>query len=95
MQGLPASKLRTAAPASIATNGNPLITGHAFDVEVQQIARTGMLVAHHGRGGMQIAPAIQMSTPQDPANGGRTKSGALGDLIARATFAAELNHSSG
>ena len=88
MEGLPAGVLRTSATASIATNGNPLIAGHSLDVEMQQISRKGMFIAHHGWSGMQIAPAIEMSPPQDTADGGWTESGALGDLIARAMLAA-------
>ena len=91
MQGLRASKLGTTAPPSIATNGNLLITGHWLDVEVQQISRKGMFITHHRRGWVQIAPAIEMSAPQDAADGGGTQSGALGDVIARMVLAAKFD----
>ena len=81
VQGLPAGKLRATATASVAANGNLLIAGHALDVEVEQIAGSGMFIAHHGRSGMQMAPAVEMSALQDAADGGGTELGGLGDLI--------------
>jgi hypothetical protein len=93
MERLPTGVLRTSATPSIATSGNPLIAGHSLDVEMEQVPRKRMFIAHHGRSGMEIAPAIEMSTPQDTADGGWTQSGALGDLIARAMRAAEFDDS--
>ena len=81
VQSLPAGELRAAAAPSIATNGDLLVAGHAFDVEVQQIAGSGMLIADDGRGGMEVAPAVEMSAPQDAADGGGTEMGGLADLI--------------
>ena len=49
VQSLPAGELWAAAPPTVATNGDLLIAGHALDVEMQQIAGSGMLVAHDGR----------------------------------------------
>jgi len=92
MQSLRASKLRTAATPSIATNGNLLVAGHSLDVEVQQIAGKGMFVAHYRRERMQIAPAIQMSSPQDTADRSRTESGALSDVIGRMMLAAKFDN---
>ena len=48
VQGLPAGELGTAAAASIAAQGDALIAGQGFDVEVEQIAGSGMLIAEDG-----------------------------------------------
>ena len=60
-----------------------LEAGHALDVEMEKIAREGMLIADHRRSGMQIAPAAETSAAQNAAHGGRTGSGALRNLISR------------
>ena len=84
VQRLPAGELRAAAPTTVAPQGDPLIAGHALDVEMQQIAGSGMLVAHDGRGGMEMAPAVQLSALQDATDGGGAEMGGLGDLISGA-----------
>ncbi len=72
---LPTGMLGTTATPSIATNGNPQITGHTLDIEMQQISWEWMFVTHHRGSEMQIAPAIEMSPFQNPADGGWTQSG--------------------
>jgi len=96
MQSLEAkvSMTRAAAPA-IATNGNPLKTGHSLDVEVQQIAGTRVLIALYGRCGMEIAPAAEMGTAQDAADGGRTESGGAGNVIGGPLLLPQLDHAAG
>jgi len=81
VQSLPAGELRAAAATAVATNGDLLITGHALDVEVQQISGRGMFIAHDGRSGMEMAPAVEMSPPENAADGGGAEMGSLGDLI--------------
>jgi len=44
-------------------------SGSSLDVEMQQISRQGMLIAHYGRRGMQIAPAAEPRPAQDAAHG--------------------------
>jgi hypothetical protein len=73
VQGLPAGELGASATAAMAANGDALIAGHGFDVEVEQIAGSGMFITHHGRGRMQMTPAVQMSALQDAADGGGTE----------------------
>src|SRR5712692_4077155 len=70
VQGLPAGELRASPPPAVATNGDLLIAGHALDVEVKQIAGSGMLIADDGRSRMQVAPAVEMSPPKNAADGG-------------------------
>ena len=70
VQSLPAGELRAAAATAIAANGDLLIAGHALDVEMEQIAGSGMFIAHDGRSGMQVTPAVEMSALQDAADGG-------------------------
>src|SRR6266478_1110611 len=91
VQSLPAGELRAAAAAAIAANGNLLIAGHTLDVEVQQIARGRMLVAHDGRSRVQVAPAVEMSPPENAADGGGAEAGGLGDLIGGAQLAPQGN----
>ena len=61
MQRFPTSKLRTTAATAVAANGNPLITGQGFDVEMEHIAWSGVFITHDGGSGMEMAPAVQMS----------------------------------
>src|ERR1700732_2424970 len=81
VQSPPAGGLRGSRPPAVATNGDLLIAGHALDVEMEQIAGSGMLVAHDGRGGMQVAPAVEMSPLKNTADGGGAGGRGLGDLI--------------
>src|ERR1035438_214363 len=92
MQGLPAEvgTARTATPA-IATNGNPLETGHSLDVEMQQISGTGVLIALHRGSGVEIAPATEMGAAEDAADGGRTQSGGVGDVIGGTLLAPQVD----
>src|SRR5258708_8402168 len=90
MEGFPAGELRTTATAAIAADGNLLVAGHSLDVEMQQIARTRMFIAHHRRGGVQIQPTIEMRPPQNAAHGGGGEGGGPGELISRAVVPAEV-----
>src|SRR5258706_8649501 len=81
--------------AAIATNGNLLIAGHTLDVEVQQIARGRMLVAHDGRSRVQVAPAVEMSPLQNAADGGGAEAGGVGGLISGAQIAPPGNEPGG
>jgi len=92
MQGLPTRMFLLTTAAAIATPRDMLEASHALDVEREEIAGKGMLIAHHRRQGMQIAPAAETSAAQNAADGGRTESGALCNLIGRPMLTAELNH---
>ncbi len=81
VQRLPAGELRAAATTAIAPNDDLLIAGHALDVEMEQIAGSGMLVAYHRRCGMQMTPAVEMGAPEDAADRGGAELGGLSDLI--------------
>jgi hypothetical protein len=61
VQDLPASKLRASATTVVAANGDALIAGHGFDVEMEQVAGSGMFITHHGRRRMQMTPTVKMS----------------------------------
>ena len=95
VQSLPTGELRATAATTIATNGDLLIAGHAFDVEVEQIARRGMFITHDGWGGMEMTPAVEMSPLKNTADGGRTETGRLSDLIGRTQLATERDDLSG
>ena len=81
VQSLPAGKLRAATAATVAPNGDLLIAGHSLDVEMEQIARSGMLVTHDRGSRMQMTPAVQLCTLQDATDSSRAEAGRLGDLI--------------
>src|SRR5207249_5481168 len=89
VQSLPAGELRAATTTAIATNGDLLIASQALDVEMEQIAGSGILVAYDRRSGMQMTPAVQLSAPEDATDGGGAEAGSLGDLIGGAQLAAE------
>ena len=95
VQSLPAGKLRTSTSTAVATNGDLLIAGHAFDVEMEQIARGGMFITHDGWGGMEMAPAVELSPLQNTADGGRTETRCLSDLIGGTQLATERDDLSG
>ncbi len=80
-----------AAAAAVGAHQDLLITGKAFDVEMQQIAWEGMFVTHDGRSGMQIAPAAEMDAAQDSTDGCGTESGGAGDLIAGRMLSAQFD----
>ena len=92
VQGLPARMFMLTTAAAITAPRDLLEAGHALDVEMEEIARKGMLIAHHRRPRMQIAPAAETSAAQNAADGGRTESGALCNLIGRTMLTAKLNH---
>src|SRR5579863_3465428 len=75
VQSLPAGELRAAAAPAIAPNGDLLVAGHALDVEMEQIAGSRMLITHDRWGGMEMAPAVEMSAPQDAADSGGAEMG--------------------
>ena len=56
---------------------------------MEQIAGSAMFIAHDRRGGMQMAPAIELSALQDAADGGGAQAGGLRDLIGRMKLATQ------
>src|SRR5271167_3793961 len=48
---------------------------------MEQIAGSRMFITHDGRSGMQMAPAVEMSPPEDAAYGGGAEMSGLGNLI--------------
>src|ERR1700675_1464220 len=90
MQGLPAGMFVLAATAAVGAPRDLLEAGQALDVEMEQIAGSGMFVAHDGRGGMQIAPATEPSAAQNAADGSRTDGGAACDLIAGSMLTSQM-----
>ena len=72
VQSLPAGELRASAPTTVATNGDLLITGHTLDVEMKQIAGSGMLVAHDRRiveTALYFLPGLCMCSIEQPSEG--------------------------
>jgi hypothetical protein len=92
VQSLPAGELRATAPAPVATKGDLLIAGHALDVEMEEIAGAGMLIAHDRGQGMQIAPAAETSAAQNATDGGGTESSASCNVIGGTMLTAKFNY---
>jgi hypothetical protein len=63
----PAGVMSSAA-ATVGTNLDVRETAQLFDIEMQQIAGSGMLVADEWDSGLQIAHAIQTQTAEDAAD---------------------------
>src|SRR5712664_4792178 len=63
------------APAPIGSNDHFSKTAQMFDIEMEQIAGSGVLVANHGHSGLQVADAIQTQSAKDAADGGATQAG--------------------
>jgi len=68
MQSFPARMFVLTTAAAVPAPNDLLEAGQALDVEMQQISREGMLIAHYGRRGMQIAPAAEPRPAQDAAH---------------------------
>jgi len=71
MQSQKSWMLFLAAQPAIATQRDLAESGHAFDIQMQQVARPGMLIALHRRRRVQIAPAAQLCSTQDATDRGR------------------------
>ena|ERR1035438_2973845 len=95
VQGFPTRMFVLTTAAAIAAPNDLLEAGQALDVEMKKIAGKRMLIAHHGRPGMQIAPAAETSATQNAADGGRTESSVLCNVIGRTMLPTEFNHQPG
>lgn len=92
VQGLPTGMLVLTAAAAVPAPRDLLEAGQALDIEVEKISGKRMLIAHHRGQRMQIAPAAETGAAQNAADGGRTESGALRNLISRTMLAAEFEN---
>jgi len=92
VQSLPPRMFLLTTAAAVTAPNDLLEAGHALDVEMQKIAGKGMLIAHHRRQGMQIAPATETSAAQNAADGSGTESGALRNVIGGTMLTTEFNH---
>jgi hypothetical protein len=92
VQGLPAGKLGAATATAVPANGDLLIASHAFDIEMEEVAGSGMFVAHHRRRGMQMTPAIELRALQNAADGGGAEAGDLSNLVSGPQLATERDH---
>jgi hypothetical protein len=67
--------------------------GQLFDVEVKQVARSCMFVAHDGSGRLDHPDLVQLQPSQDPADRGSAKTCGLCDPHAGPTLPAQVLHS--
>src|SRR5207248_1431297 len=82
VQGQEARMLAFAAQPAIAAQRDLAEAGHAFDIQVQQIARPWMFIALDRRGWIQIPPSAQPCPAQNAADRSRTQACAASDLVA-------------
>jgi hypothetical protein len=92
VQGLPARMFVLATAAAVTAPRDLLEAGHALDVEMEEIAGKGMLIAHDRGQGMQIAPAAETSTAQNATDGGGTESSASCNVIGGTMLTAKFNY---
>ncbi len=78
------------APTSIGSDDHFGKAAQMLDIEMEQIAGSGVLVANHGHSGLQVADAIQTQSAKDTANGGTTQAGGLSDVQAGEALSAKL-----
>jgi len=78
------------ASAAIGSNDHIRKTAQMLDIEMEQIAGSGVLVANHGHGGLQVADAIQTPSAKDAADSGTTQAGGLSDVQAGEALPAKL-----
>jgi hypothetical protein len=78
------------ASAPIGSNDHFRKTAQMLDIEMEQIAGSGVLVANHGHSGLQVADAIQAQSAKDAADSGTTQAGGLSDVQAGEALPAKL-----
>jgi hypothetical protein len=80
------------AAVLVAMNAVPYLAEAAefLDVEMQEIAGSGMFVALNGSRRLQIAEAIEFESPQDTADGSRAEPGVSGDTATGPALAAQV-----
>jgi hypothetical protein len=66
VQGLPSGMLVLATAAAVAAPRDLLEAGQALDIEMEQVAGSGMFVAHDGRGGICNAAPKRCAAPPWP-----------------------------
>jgi len=74
MHVLPAGAMDAAASVAGDATTDGLETSDLLDIEVEQIARSGMFIAHDGHSRFQISNATEVKSAQDAADGGTTSS---------------------
>lgn len=74
------SAVQLTAAAPVGTSLNLGKATELFDIEVEQIAGSGMFIADQKRSRLEIANAVQPQTAQDAADGSTAESGALGNV---------------
>jgi hypothetical protein len=89
VQELGADAFDTVAAVSGDAVRGSLDAYQAFDIEVQQVAWSSVLVTNHGRLRFQIADPMELEPAQDAADRGRTQTQLLGDPNAGPALAAK------
>ena len=65
-------------------------TAELFDIQVEQVSRSGMFIAQDGHGGFQVRDAIQAEAAENAAHGGPAQPCGLGDMPACPALPAQL-----
>jgi hypothetical protein len=88
---LPAAMM-VATTAAVGTNLDFGKAAQLLDIEVEQIARSGMFITLDGNGRLQIAHAVQAKAAENAAHGGPAQTGELGNVKAGEALSPQLFH---
>ena len=89
MKVLPAHAFDMLLAIAVDAMTNTAEAAEFLDVEMKQIARSGMFVAKNRWGRFQIAQAIQSEAAQNAADGSRTERQAVSDACPGPTLATQ------
>jgi hypothetical protein len=81
-----------ATTAAVGTNLDFGKAAQLLDIEVKQIARSGMLITLDGNGRLQIAHAVQAKAAENAAHSGPAQTGELGNVKAGEALSPQLFH---
>src|SRR6185312_1360962 len=82
--------VQRATTATIGTRNHAGKAAQLLNIEVEQIARSRVLVANQGNSWFQIAHAVQAETAENAAHGGPAQAGSLGNVVSGEALAPQL-----
>jgi hypothetical protein len=91
VEALPAGMM-LAATATVGTCDNVGKAAQGLEVEMEQIARSWMLVANERNSRLQIAHAVEAQAAKNTANGGPAATGKAGNVQTGEALAAQMFH---
>src|ERR1051326_4281977 len=89
MNIFPATVQRTTT-ATIGTRNHAGKAAQLLNIEVEQIARSRVLIANQGNSRFQIAHAVEAETAENAAHGSSAQAGSLGNVVPGEALAPQL-----